>query len=145
MKKTTRGLLTFLLIVGLASCKSKYTPVLSSQQGINFSLISLEQAKQKAHAENKPLFVFVHATWCPTCKKMEHEVLVQKQLGDVYNENFINDAIDLDSPEGKLLNQSIQIQATPTLFFFNADGKLIQKLEGFTSATQLLTLAKSRI
>jgi thioredoxin 1 len=142
MKNIIKGFLIFLLVAGLASCKSKYTPVLSSQQGINFSVISLEQAKQKAHAENKPLFVFVHATWCPTCKKMEHEVLVQKQLGDVYNKNFINDAIDLDSPEGRLLNQSIPIRATPTLFFFNADGKLVEKLEGFTDVNNLLLDSK---
>jgi thioredoxin 1 len=142
MKNIIKGFLIFLLVAGLASCKSKYTPVLSSQQGINFSVISLERAKQKAHAENKPLFVFVHATWCPTCKKMEHEVLVQKQLGDIYNKSFINDAIDLDSPEGKLLNQSIPIRATPTLFFFNADGKLVEKLEGFTDVNNLLLDSK---
>ena len=142
MNNITRVLLIFLLFAGLASCKSKYTPVLSSQQGINFKVISLEQAKQEAHAANRPLFVFVHATWCPTCKKMEHEVLVQKQLGDVYNKDFINDAIDLDSPEGKLLNQSISITATPTLFFFNADGKLVKKLEGFAGVNELLWAGK---
>ena len=79
--------------------------MLTSHDGINFKVISLAQAKQTAKAENKPLFVFAHASWCPTCKKMEHEVLNQRALGDSYNEQLVNVAIDIDSPDGHQLNQ----------------------------------------
>jgi len=79
MKKTASRLLIFVMGAGLCfyliSCKTSYKPVLNSQEGINFKVTTLADAKEIAKAQNKPLFVFAHASWCPTCKKMEQEVL----------------------------------------------------------------------
>jgi len=142
MKKNTQRyffLLGFVaLVFGLTSCKTKYKPMLSSQEGINFKVVSLSDAKRVAKEENKPLFVFAHASWCPTCKRMEHEVLNQKAIGDIYNKEFVNVAIDIDSQDGHQLNSQFPIRATPTLLFFNADGSLARKVEGYTVAGDLL-------
>ncbi|QEM07707.1 thioredoxin fold domain-containing protein [Mucilaginibacter rubeus] len=140
MKKSAQILLVFLAtsVIGLASCTPRYKPRLSSQQGINFKTISLADAQALAKAENKPLFVFAHASWCPTCKQMEQEVLIKQELGKAYNPSLVNVAIDIDSGDGKKLKEQYPIRATPTLFFFNADGSLAKKLEGFTTADFLL-------
>ena len=134
-------MLVLTCIILLSACRTKYKPMLSSDNGVRFKMISLEEAKLTAKAAGKPLFVFTHASWCPTCKKMEHEVLVEKQVGDVYNAKLINVAIDVDSEEGKKLNGLYPIRATPTLFYFNSDGSLLKKWEGFAAASKLLTLA----
>jgi thioredoxin 1 len=145
MKKITQKILLTLITVGiccgLAACSKRYKPVLNSQQGVNFKVTTLAMAKQIAKTENKPLLVFLHATWCPTCKKMENEVFVQKELGNIYNQQLVNVAIDYDSAEGHKLNKLYPIRATPTLFFFNADGTMAQKLEGFQTADELLNEA----
>ncbi|AYL98821.1 LysE family transporter [Mucilaginibacter celer] len=140
MKKSAQILLVFVITAGiaLASCTQKFKPKLNSQQGINFKTVSLADAQALAKAEKKPLFVFAHASWCPTCKQMEQEVLIKKELGDVYNAKVVNVAIDIDSPDGKKLQAVYPIRATPTLFFFNADGSPARKLEGFTKAEVLL-------
>jgi thiol-disulfide isomerase/thioredoxin/threonine/homoserine/homoserine lactone efflux protein len=140
MKKSAQILLVFLVTaaVGFASCTPKFKPNLNSKQGINFKITSLTDAQAIAKAENKPLFVFAHASWCPTCKQMEQEVLIKKELGDAYNANVVNVAIDIDSKDGKKLQESYPIRATPTLFFFNTDGTPAKKLEGFTTADVLL-------
>ena len=147
MKRITRTALLFfgvaILSFGSNACTERYKPVLNSQQGINFKVTSFAAAKELAKSENKPLFIFLHATWCPTCKKMEREVLIQKELGDSYNRQFVNVAIDYDSPEGHQLNEQYPIKATPTLFFFKPDGSVFKKLEGFTTASELLAEAKS--
>jgi thioredoxin 1 len=126
------------LFLGIASCKAKYKAMLTSGEGINFKVTSLVQAKQLAKNENKPLFVFAHASWCPTCKHMEQEVLNQKALGDVYNKDVVNVAIDIDSPDGRELNTQFPIRATPTLLFFYPDGSVARKIEGFAVAGDLL-------
>jgi thioredoxin 1 len=146
MKKSTNiifalGIL-FCMALLITSCTQRYKPVLSSTDGVGFSTITLEQAKAQAKRDHRPLFVFTHATWCPTCKKMEQEVLIKKDIGDVFNEKFVTLAIDLDSPEGHKLNQQYPIKATPTLFFFNQDGKLIKKTEGFADERELLEEAQ---
>ncbi|HVU96073.1 MAG TPA: thioredoxin family protein [Puia sp.] len=142
MKKNTHRyflLLAFAgLFLGLLSCNTKYKAMLTSHDGINFNVISLVQAKQLAKDENKPLFVFAHASWCPTCKRMENEVLNQKALGDSYNKEVVNVAIDIDSPDGKQLGKQFPIRATPTLLFFNPDGSVARKIEGYTGAGDLL-------
>lgn len=119
------------------SCKTNYKPVLQSPNGIKFKVSSLSEGLKESKATNKPLFVFAHASWCPTCKKMEQEVLTDKDLGDAYNSKYINVAIDVDSPDGKILQKSFPIRATPTLFFFSADGSLEKKAEGFTTIEEL--------
>lgn len=146
MKRITQKITVLLIAagfcLGIAACSRKYKPVLNSQQGVNFRVTTLSMAKETAKAENKPLLVFLHATWCPTCKKMENEVFVQKDLGSIYNQQLVNVAIDYDSPEGHKLNELYPIRATPTLFFFNADGTLALKLEGFQTADELLSESK---
>lgn len=124
---------------GLSACKMHYKPILNSKTGVNFKEISYLEGLKTAKAENKPLFIFVHATWCPTCKKEEQEILVQQSVGERFNENFINVAIDLDSPDGKALQQQIPIRATPTMFFFQPNGVLEKKIEGFAKAEALLS------
>lgn len=131
------------LSFGITSCTRRYKPMLSSHDGVNFKITSLAQAEEIAKAENKPLFVFAHASWCPTCKKMEQEVLVQKKLGNIYNQEFVDVAIDIDSPEGHKLNDLCKIRATPTLFFLNPDGSIAKKSEGFMTAEELLATAQS--
>jgi thioredoxin 1 len=107
------------------------------------SIISFRDALETAEKGNKPLFVFVHASWCPTCKKMENEIFTENVLGNYYNNKLVCDAIDFDSREGKKLNKMFPVTATPTLLFFSAKGKLEKKLEGFTAARDLLDLAET--
>ncbi|MGY3212845.1 thioredoxin-related protein [Mucilaginibacter sp. HD30] len=71
---------------------------------------------------------------------MEQEVLIEKKVGDKYNTQLINLAIDIDSEEGKKLNAIYPIKATPTLFYFNTDGSLAKKWEGFADSSKLLAL-----
>jgi len=131
MKKEFLGfsmfVLTIMVCFFLVSCKSCYKPVLHSQDGINFSVTTLAAALQSAKTQNKPLFIFAHASWCPTCKRMEKEILIQKALGTIYNQSFVNVAIDIDSPTGKELQKTYPIRATPTLFFFKSNGGLAKK------------------
>lgn len=126
----------------LSACKFQYTPKLSSNEGINFKVTSLNTAQLEAKQEKRPLFLFAHASWCPTCKEMERVVLVRKELGDAYNKNIVNDAIDIDSLNGKELQKKYPIHATPTLFFFNANGSLAKKVEGAATVPELLAIEK---
>jgi thioredoxin-related protein len=146
MKKNVQRLLLLLgfsgLFFGILSCNSRHKAMLTSREGINFKITSLAQAKQQAKDENKPLFVFAHASWCPTCKRMEYEVLNQKALGDLYNKDIVNVAIDVDSPDGRQLATQFPIRATPTLLFFNSDGSVARKIEGYTDAGDLLLVEK---
>ena len=130
-----------MLLITLFSCNSSFTPVLNSAQGVQFKVSPLSGALAIAKSQNKPLFVFLHATWCPTCKQMENEVLNKKELGDKFNQSFVNVAIDYDSAEGKNLDKLYKIHATPTLLFFDAKGNIIKRIDGGVSGADLLGVA----
>jgi thiol-disulfide isomerase/thioredoxin len=146
MKKHAQRYLLLLgfagVFLGLHSCNSRYKAMLTSHEGINFKVTSLTRAMQLAKDENKPLLVFAHASWCPTCKRMEYEVLNQKILGDNYNKDVVNVAIDIDSPDGQQLAKLYPIRATPTLLFFKSDGSVARRMEGYTGAGDLLLVEK---
>jgi thioredoxin 1 len=130
------------IFFGLLSLAAKSRPMLNSPEGIHFKVLSLELAKERAISANKPLFVFAHASWCPTCRQMEKEVLVKKELGDAFNAGFLNVAIDVDSPDGHHLNEIYPIKGTPTLLFFNRGGTISKKIVGFTTADELMAVAR---
>ncbi len=130
------------MFFSLLSCSFRSKATLNSQEGIHFKVLSLEAAKEQAIAVNKPLFVFAHASWCPTCKQMEKEVLSKKELGDAFNASFLNVAIDVDNSDGHHLNEIYPIKGTPTLLFFNSGGALSKKIVGFSTAEELLAVAR---
>ena len=80
-------LLISLAAITLTACKSHYKPVLTSGQGINFKVTSLDSALNEVKAAKKPLFVFAHASWCPTCREMEQTVLMALRVRQVHKDH----------------------------------------------------------
>jgi thioredoxin-related protein len=42
-----------------------------------------------ADRENKPIFLFVHATWCDKCQRMDKKIFTSKEVMPLIMENFI--------------------------------------------------------
>ena len=100
-------------------------------EGIHFQMGNLPKALENAKASGKPVFLDVHASWCGYCKKMKAYVFSKKETGNFYNDNFINVAVDGESPEGISLVKKFNIQSYPTILFLDADGNLLSKSEGY--------------
>ena len=113
----------FVLIVGicyfLVSCKSSYKPVLHSQDGINFKVTALAAAMQTAKTQNKPLFVFAHASWCPTCKAQKP--ILSKLFADPKFRNLTVFRVDFDSQKDEVRNFKARIQSTLITFKGNEE------------------------
>ena len=77
--------------------------VYSQNEGINFSNINFEEALKKAESENKMIFIDAYASWCGPCKMMDKTIFKDIDVGDFYNENFINLKIDMEKGEGPKL------------------------------------------
>lgn len=74
-------------------------PFLGNAQGIKWEK-SLHAAFAKAKAENKVLFVEFYSPTCPHCKKLA-PILNDPTVAGLYNGNFVNYALDVDSEEGR--------------------------------------------
>lgn len=133
-------MLIFFSIILFSSCNGPAQPYVNTAGAVTFPVEGLVQAEQLSKKENKPIFLFVHAGYCSACKAMKKDVLPDKEVGNVFNQKFVNAQIDIESAEGKELVKKYNIDATPTLFFLNADGDVIKRASGFHSKEELITL-----
>lgn len=113
-------------------------------EGITFSSESWNQMLQQAKASNKIIFVDFYATWCGPCKHLEREIFTQSELGGYFNEHFISKRIDAEKEELELVGK-MNIQAYPTLVFFDPSGEILYRLEGAPEVDHLLRLGKKAL
>ena len=91
----------------------------------------------------KGVFLFFEMDDCPFCARMKSTVLNQADVKDAYRSQFLVYSIDVngDTPltdfQGKETTEKAfalvnRVRATPTLLFFNLDGKLVTRFTGPT-------------
>ena len=117
--------------------------VYSQNEGINFSNINLEEALKKAESENKMIFIDAYASWCGPCKMMDKTIFKDIDVGDFYNENFINLKIDMEKGEGPKLKGKFGVTAYPTLLFVDYEGTIIKKAIGYHKKDSFIHLGNS--
>lgn len=104
----------------------------------NFQELSLEKAREKAKAENKPVFLDCYTSWCGPCKMMANEVFSLEAAGDYFNKNFVCVKTDMEKGEGPAIGKQYGVDAYPTFLIINSDGKLMHKIVGAMSLKELI-------
>ncbi len=138
-----------LLVLGLSFCIYSFTSVenravgngltMNSTSGIKFSKLTLAKAIKQAQASGKIIFIDVHTSWCGPCKEMAKTTFTDSEVGDVFNQRFINLKIDAEQDEdGPIISKTYSVAAYPTLLFINGEGKMVKKLVGKQSKEKLL-------
>jgi thioredoxin-related protein len=111
-------------------------------QGIKFEHIRFEEALVKAKKENKLVFMDCYTSWCGPCKQLSKKIFPQKAVGAIFNKNFVNIKMDMDTAEGKLLGEKYAVVGLPTLLWLDADGNVRHIVSGYCEADKLIVLAK---
>lgn len=131
---TTKRLFILSLVLGLSS--SVFA------QGIEFFHGSWPEALAKAKTEEKLIFVDAFASWCGPCKRMAKESFPDPKVGELYNASFICLKIDMEKPENAEFAGKYPVSSYPTLFFIDADGKIVMKEVGAKTPEQLIETGK---
>ncbi|WP_374755880.1 thioredoxin family protein [Larkinella soli] len=118
-------------------------PKTGGEPGIQFTESSWRAVLKKAKAENKVIFLDAYASWCGPCKLLQKNVFTQKEVGDYFNKEFINVKIDMEKGEGPALSRQYPLEAYPTLFFIDGNGKVLKKVIGYQRPEELLTIGKA--
>ncbi|SMC39729.1 thioredoxin family protein [Pedobacter africanus] len=114
----------------LVACLMMFTGKLFAQ-GIEFSHGTWKEVLAKAKQEDKLVFVDVYTSWCGPCKKMVAEVFPLKEVGEVFNPNFVNYKIDAEKGEGIEIAKKFGVKSYPTYLFVNGDGELVYRSGGY--------------
>lgn len=144
MKKTNLILSSIsILLITIAVGLSSFSLSNKESKGINFFEGNFKAAQAKAKAEKKLIFLDAYAAWCGPCKRMAANVFTDAAVGDYFNKNFVNLKIDMEKGEGVQLSKQYQVQYFPTLFFIDANGKVVKQIVGYHDAAGLLKEAAS--
>ena len=118
-----------------------FTTILSAQ-GIEFEHTPWKEAMSKAKEEGKAMFVDSYATWCGPCKRMSKNVFTKYEVGQFFNENFINLKLDMEKEDGVTFGHKYPVSAYPTLFFLAGDGEVIHKEKGGKNVEMLMQMGE---
>ncbi|MGB0429631.1 MAG: thioredoxin family protein [Bacteroidia bacterium] len=118
---------------------------LSKDKGIEFFHGTYKEALALAKKEKKPIFIDIYTVWCGPCKMMSNYVFTQKEVGDYYNENFINFKIDAERGEGPAVARKFRIRAYPTLLFIDGNGQVLKKAEGARGGNDFIKMGETVI
>jgi thioredoxin-related protein len=111
-------------------------------QGIVFEESTFDEALAKARAGNKLLFMDCYAEWCGPCKLLSEQVFTRAEVGEYFNEHFVNLKIDMEKGEGVELAKHYAVKVYPTLLILRPDGQVQHRIVGYQDADALLARAR---
>ena len=145
--KLITGIAILALGFGVVTCANKAkstteTKVVSASEGkvgIDFSDLSLAEAKALAKKKKKVIFIDAYASWCGPCKMLDKNTFSDASVGTYFNDKFISLKIDCEKhPDGRSVASTYSVSAYPTLIWIDAEGNLIKKEVGYRTPEQLL-------
>lgn len=99
-----------------------------AMQKVGFAELTLEQALQIAGEQNKLVLADMSAIWCPSCRKLDREVLSQPIVNKAIKRDYVFVRIEYESAAGKAFQEQYAVSVFPTLLVLNPDGEKIRNI-----------------
>jgi len=120
-----------------------------SQAFESFIFFNDDYSKLQARAKNanKPYFIYFYANWCMPAKDMNEQTFKNASLVNYAMDNYLGITLDGESQitEGARLAQTHNVLYYPTVIFFTPEGKAVDRVHGFQSASALLAKMKENV
>ncbi|MBX3620971.1 MAG: thioredoxin fold domain-containing protein [Rhizobacter sp.] len=102
----------------------------------------VDDAFAQARRDNKPVFLYWGAAWCPPCNQVKATIFNRQDVIE-RSRAFVPVYIDGDSPGAQKLGARFKVRGYPTMVLFSPAGEELTRLPGEVDAqqyTQVLTL-----
>ncbi|WP_258099088.1 DUF255 domain-containing protein [Marinoscillum pacificum] len=132
-------LTSFLTIVLLLSLSFSSQ---AQDKGIQFVDMEWEKVLEKSKAENKLIFITGFVEWSEPCAVLREYTLSDKEVGEYYNQKFINVLVDMEDYLGLQLTDLYEVQSYPVFLFIDAEGNMVHRGCGAIDAADFLTMGE---
>jgi thiol:disulfide interchange protein len=90
----------------------------------------MDDALERARAENKAVVVNFYADWCVWCQRMESTTLRDANVASLLSEQVVPVNLDVDG-DGKELSNDFGVEALPTVLVLDTEGREIGRIPGY--------------
>ena len=101
------------------------------QKGIQFFQGSWAELLKESQQTGKPIFIDAYAAWCGPCRMMSANTFPDEEVGNYFNENFINYKLDMEKGEGPSVKMKYRVTQYPTYLFIDSQGNLKYRKVGY--------------
>lgn len=112
------------------------------------SWVEPAEAVEMARRTGKPILYDFTADWCPPCRTMQQEVFAQERYAEALGQLVVPvRVLDRQREAGRnsaivdSLQRAHEVTAFPTLVIVGADGKALDRLEGYPGAQGVMSWA----
>jgi len=102
-------------------------------------LSTLSEARKAAQETGKPVYLDIYAEWCGFCRKLFHEEYPRSEFQDAIKE-FVR--VRLDGEKHPRIMQEFGIRGFPTIVIFDAQGREIERIQGYKPAAQIARILR---
>jgi len=148
-----RSFCLLLLLAGVSSCAdwkdARKSPPLSQknsenaavaepeESGVHWLDLPFDDVLRLARGRDRNVLVFVGASWCSACWRMESEILSQKVvLQSLRRGQFLPVRLEVDRESDSSIAERYTVVAYPTVLLVDGRGRELDRIVGATSASE---------
>jgi len=110
--------------------------VATARERTLFRHASLSGAWRAAKKSNRRILLYATMDHCHYCKKMQTHTLAQQRVRSLMRNDF--EPVRIDRSQQPKLVKQLGIRIYPTTIIANADGKIVDRIEGYVPAKSLV-------
>jgi thiol:disulfide interchange protein len=132
-----------LLLAAPGACSRRADPPASGAGStkVAFAALTLGDALERARSENRLVMVDVYTDWCGWCKKLDSDTYGDARVAAAL-ENVISIRVNAEKG-GESVAEKYRVRGFPTVLFLSGSGDIVEKVEGYVSAEEMLRIVSS--
>ena len=145
MKKITTFAFVFILFCSFANSE-------------DIQWYSWDEGYELAESQNKPILVFVHATWCHVCKRLDDKTFNNEDIAPLITRDYIPVKLDVeDESQFSFKDEKFQIDellskiskkpvmGIPTILFYKPGGRKTKPIPGLKDPEEMQELLSENL